>query len=96
MKIIGGKWKPLVLKNLDGKVLRFGELQRLIPDVSKQMLTQALRELQSDGIIKRKIYAKIPPKVEYRLTPKGESLKPVLLAMEEWEMKKNTMASSKG
>ena len=82
--IIGGKWKPLILYYLKGGTLRFGELQRLIPGATKKMLTQQLRELERDDIINRKVYAEVPPKVEYSLTIHGESLRPILELMAAW------------
>ncbi|HEY9757527.1 MAG TPA: helix-turn-helix domain-containing protein [Oculatellaceae cyanobacterium] len=83
--LIGGKWKSLILYYLiDRKVVRFGELRRLLPRVTAQMLSAQLRELEADGLISRKIYTQIPPKVEYRLTGFGETLAPVILAMTEW------------
>ncbi len=82
--IIGGKWKPLILFFLEGKTRRFGELHKLIPGMTKKMLTQHLRELERDEIVHRKIYAEVPPKVEYSLTRHGESLKPILKLMSKW------------
>ena len=82
--IIGGKWKPLILFYLEGRTRRFGELRRLIPGLTKKMLTQHLRELERDEIIHRKVYAEVPPKVEYSLTRHGESLKPILKLMSAW------------
>jgi DNA-binding HxlR family transcriptional regulator len=82
--IIGGKWKPLILFYLQGKKRRFGELHRLVPETTKKMLTQRLRELEQDGIVRRKIYAQVPPRVEYSLTRHGESLRPILKLMSAW------------
>ena len=82
--IIGGKWKPLIIFYLESGTKRFGQLQKLIPGMTKKMLTQHLRELESDGIIHRKVYAEVPPKVEYSLTRHGESLKPILKLMSAW------------
>jgi DNA-binding HxlR family transcriptional regulator len=82
--VIGGKWKPLVIYYLEEKTRRFGELQKLIPGMTKKMLTQHLRELERDGVISRKVYAEVPPKVEYSLTHHGESLKPILKLMSAW------------
>jgi DNA-binding HxlR family transcriptional regulator len=79
--IIGGKWKPLILYYLESGTLRFNELQKRIPGMTKKMLTQHLRELERDEVIRRKVYAVVPPKVEYSLTRHGESLKPLLKAM---------------
>jgi len=85
--IIGGKWKPMILFYLEGGTLRFGELRRLIPAMTKKMLTQHLRELERDEVIHRKVYAVVPPKVEYSLTRHGESLKPILKLMSAWGRK---------
>jgi DNA-binding HxlR family transcriptional regulator len=82
--IIGGKWKPPLLFHLEGRTRRFCELQRLIPGLTKKMLTQHLRELERDGIVHRKVYAEVPPRVEYSLTRHGESLKPILKLMSAW------------
>jgi DNA-binding HxlR family transcriptional regulator len=82
--IIGGKWKPPLLFHLEGRTRRFCELQRLIPGLTKKMLTQHLRELERDGIVRRKVYAEVPPRVEYSLTRHGESLKPILKLMSAW------------
>jgi len=84
VSIIGGKWKPPILSRLVEGKKRFGELQRLVPNITKKMLTQQLKELEQDGIIERKVYHQVPPKVEYSLSEYGESLKPVLKAMEAW------------
>ena len=78
------EWKPLILQQLKIDKQRFGELQRLIPEINKQMLTKNLRELEKAGIILRKVYAVVPPKVEYSLSETGESLIPVLEVMEDW------------
>ncbi len=82
--IIGGKWKPLTLYYLQDGVHRFGQLQKLIPAATKKMLTQRLRELERDDIIRRKVYAQVPPRVEYSLTRHGQSLKPILESMSAW------------
>jgi DNA-binding HxlR family transcriptional regulator len=84
IKIIGGRWKVLIIRELVSGEKRFGELQRSLQGITQKMLTQQLRELEEDGIVHREIYAQIPPKVEYSLTPLGESLKPILYAMHEW------------
>jgi DNA-binding HxlR family transcriptional regulator len=85
--IIGGKWKPSILFFLEGRTCRFGELQKLIPGMTKKMLTQHLRDLERHEIIRRKVYAEVPPKVEYSLTKHGESLKPILKLMSAWGTK---------
>jgi DNA-binding HxlR family transcriptional regulator len=82
--LIGGKWKGVILYHLmDGKK-RFGELRKFMPSVTQRMLTKQLRELESDGLIHRKIYKVVPPKVEYSLTEKASPLKPIIVALEQW------------
>ena len=85
--IIGGKWKPLILFYSEGRTRRFSELKRLIPQLTKKMLTQHLRELERDEIIRRKVYPEVPPRVEYSLTRHGETLKPILKLMSAWGTK---------
>jgi DNA-binding HxlR family transcriptional regulator len=82
---INARWKLPILANLHAAgSLRFSELERSIPDASQKMLTQHLRELEDDGIVSRKVYPQIPPKVEYRLTEKGLALGPVFASLERW------------
>lgn len=84
MTLLGGKWKPIVLFHISNGTNRFGALQRAIPDVSKQMLTTQLRELESDGILHREVFPVVPPRVEYSLTDLGLSMLPVVDAMRAW------------
>lgn len=84
LKIIGGKWKTVILYHLLNKTIRFNEFQRIMPDISQRMLTRQLRELEKDGIIHRKVYNEIPPKVEYSMTEFGYTLKPIILSMRDW------------
>jgi len=85
LSLIDGKWKIVVLyKLLQGGTLRFNELRRLIPGVTQRMLTHQLRELEADGLIVRVVYAQVPPRVEYSLSARGQSLEPVLLALKHW------------
>lgn len=82
--IIGGKWKAMVLWALKKDVKRNGELKKMIPNISQKMLTQQLRELESVGIVDRIVYPVIPPKVEYKLTNRGEKLIPILEQLHDW------------
>ena len=84
IEIIGGRWKVLILQELFGGVRRFSELHRALAGISHRTLTQQLRELEGHGIIRRKIYREVPPKVEYSLTPMGETLRPVIGVMHDW------------
>ncbi|RBL88951.1 winged helix-turn-helix transcriptional regulator [Chitinophaga flava] len=84
LKIIGGKWKPLILHLVGTEMNRFGLLKKCMPDISKHMLTQQLRELEQDGLISRSVYAEMPPRVEYALTPKGDSMLSITAAILEW------------
>ncbi|WP_082653293.1 helix-turn-helix domain-containing protein [Aureimonas sp. AU22] len=82
--LIDGKWKSVVLFHLLSGTLRFGELRRQIPTVTPRMLTNQLRELEEDGLVERKVYAQVPPKVEYSLSPLGRTMEPILLALKGW------------
>lgn len=85
LDIIGGKWKTLILWHLGvGGTKRFSEVKKSLPGITQKMLTQQLRELEADGMINRKIYAQVPPKVEYSLTEEGQSLMPILGTMCKW------------
>lgn len=84
MGVIGGKWKLLILHLITNDINRFGKMSMILKDISKQMLTTQLRELENDGIVERKIYAEIPPRVEYFLTEKGKSLQPIIRLMANW------------
>jgi DNA-binding HxlR family transcriptional regulator len=84
---IGGKWKSLVLCSLKDGKLRFSQINKKLPEITQRMLTKTLRELEKDRIINRKVYAEVPPKVEYSLTPKGESVLPILDSLCEWGKK---------
>src|ERR1051325_3854290 len=87
MGVIGGKWKILILYLISNDINRFGKLNMLLKNISKQMLTAQLRELERDGILRRVIYPEIPPRVEYFLTEKGIALQPVFAALREWGFK---------
>ncbi len=82
--LISGKWKLLILRELMSGTKRFSELKRNIPGITQKMLTKQLRDLERAGLIERKVYPEVPPRVEYSLTPLGESLKGIFDAMHEW------------
>jgi DNA-binding HxlR family transcriptional regulator len=84
LSVIGGKWKVIILWHLRDGVKRFGELQRLVRGISQKMLTQELRDLEENGLVRRKVYPVVPPKVEYSLTETGWSLQPVLEQLSRW------------
>lgn len=84
LELIGGKWKGVILWHLRSKTLRFSQLKRRLPGVTQKMLTQQLRELERDGLVHREVYAEVPPRVEYSLTPEGKTLVPLLTMMCEW------------
>lgn len=84
LRLIGGKYKSLILWHLIDGAMRYGEIQKTIPQATPKMLTQQLRELESDRLIHREIFPVIPPKVEYSLTEFGRSLNPILTAMYKW------------
>ncbi|MFO0892769.1 MAG: helix-turn-helix domain-containing protein [Isosphaeraceae bacterium] len=84
LDVLGGKWKPLILWNLQSGRRRFGELKRLVAGISEKVLIQQLRELEADGIVHRKAYPEIPPRVEYSLTPFGVSLKEAMTPLCQW------------
>jgi len=84
VNIIGGKWTLLILRDLFEGTKRFGELRKSLTSVSPKTLTDKLRALENDGIIQRRIYPEVPPRVEYSLTKRGQSLKDIFDAMQEW------------
>jgi len=86
LTLISDKWKVLILRDLIGGTKRFGELKKSIGSVSQKVLTAQLRDMESKGLLTRKIYAEVPPRVEYTLTKTGYSLKPVLDSMAQWGM----------
>jgi DNA-binding HxlR family transcriptional regulator len=84
LAVIGGRWKVLILHELFQGVRRFNELRRSLVGITHRTLTQQLREMEANGLVDRKVYAQIPPKVEYSLTDLGKTLKPILTAMHNW------------
>jgi DNA-binding HxlR family transcriptional regulator len=96
LSLIGGKWKPVILFCVAGGVNRFGSMRRAIPAVTKQMLTQQLREMENGGLIHRRIFAEVPPRVEYSLTERGKSVLPVIHAMRDWGVRDAAVAYASG
>ena len=84
LTLIGDKWKVLILRDLLPGTKRFGELKKSIGTVSQKVLTAQLRDMENSGLVNRKVYAEVPPRVEYSLTELGQSLKPILDAMQDW------------
>lgn len=84
---IGGKWKPVILFLIRKECNRFSMLQRAIPEISKQMLVNQLRELEADKIVDRTVFPEVPPRVEYSISEYGETLLPVIDVMQEWGLK---------
>ncbi len=87
LRVIGGRWKVLILRELLMGTKRFGQLHRSLNGITQKMLTQQLREMEDDGIVHREVYLQVPPKVEYSLTELGASLHLVLDAMHQWGLK---------
>lgn len=84
VRLIGNKWKLLILRNLMSRPWRFNELRKDLDGISQKVLTESLRSMESDGIIVRTVYAEVPPRVEYSLSSLGETLRPILDAMQVW------------
>ena len=95
LKILEGRWKLIILFHLfGGKVLRFSDLERAIPAISQKMLTQQLRQMEADGVVRRTVYQEVPPKVEYRLTQWGQALCPALDGLLKWAELRDRMADN--
>ncbi len=84
VQLIGSKWKLLIIRNLLARPWRFNELKKDLAGISQKVLTDSLREMEADGIITRTVYPEVPPHVEYALSPLGDTLRPILDAMETW------------
>ena len=98
LKVLSGKWTLMILCQLAKRVARFNELKRTIPGITQHMLTTSLRELEANGLVQRTIYAEVPPRVEYKMTPHGRALKPVIEALAHWgslHLKRNKLQKSK-
>ena len=87
VQLIGSKWKLLILRNLLGRPWRFNELRKSLEGISQKVLTDSLRSMEEDGIITRTVYPEVPPRVEYALSELGESMRPIIQAMEEFGLK---------
>ncbi len=84
LEVIGGKWKGILLYHLFDGTKRFNELRKLVPAITQRMLTRQLRELEADGVVARRVYAQVPPKVEYSMTQMGLELEPILRELQQW------------
>ena len=84
LDVIGGKWKGVILYHLMERTYRFGELRKTMPGITQHVLTKQLRELEDDGLVNRRVYAQVPPKVEYSLTDDGRSLEDIIMKMHAW------------
>ena len=84
VQLIGSKWKLLILRNLLQRPWRFNELKRSLDGISQKVLTDSLRSMEEDGLITRTVYQEVPPHVEYALSETGESMRPILMAMQSW------------
>lgn len=84
LNVLGGKWKLLILSYLLTGTRRYGELRRLLPEITEKMLIQELREMEQDGVVQRTVYQQVPPKVEYTLTDHGRRVQPLLDSLLEW------------
>ena len=95
LMLISDRWKVLILRDLLSGTKRFGELKKSIGSISQKVLTSNLRSMEEDGLLTRKVYAEVPPRVEYTLTELGESLQPILLAMQQWGLEYQEMQLNK-
>ena len=84
VQLIGNKWKLLIIRNLRIRPWRFNEVQKNLDGISQKVLTDSLRSMEADGLITRTVYAEVPPRVEYALSELGETMRPILDAMEAW------------
>ena len=95
LMLISDRWKVLILRDLLSGTKRFGELKKSIGSISQKVLTSNLRYMEEDGLLTRKVYAEVPPRVEYTLTELGKSLQPILLAMQQWGLEYQEMQFKK-
>lgn len=82
--LVDGKWKSVVMFHLLERTMRFNEIRRQLPSVTQRMLTNQLRELEADGLVERRVFPQVPPRVDYSLTPLGRSMEPILMALKAW------------
>lgn len=95
LMLISDRWKVLILRDLLSGTKRFGELKKSIGSISQKVLTSNLRSMEEDGLLTRKVYAEVPPRVEYTLTELGKSLRPILCAMQQWGLEYQEMQFKK-
>ena len=93
--LLSGKWKLEIMWLLNQRVYRFGELRKAIPGITQHMLTAQLRELEADGLVSRKVFAEVPPRVEYQITPKAQGLGPTMEALTAWWKEYGTSVPAK-
>lgn len=96
VQLIGSKWKLLIIRNLRMRPWRFNELQKNLEGISQKVLADSLRALESDGLVTRTVYAEVPSRVEYALSELGETMRPILDAMEQWGAGYKVMAGERG
>ena len=84
---IGNKWKPIIINVIGGRTIRFGQLDAIIPHITRKVLTEQLKELEEDGLLERLAYKELPPRVEYKLSEKGLAFLPILENIKEWNLK---------
>ena len=84
LSLIGDKWKILIIRDLLDGTKRFSQLKKSLPGISQKVLTQNLRAMEESGLLHREVFAEVPPRVEYTLTPRGYSIKPILMSLAEW------------
>jgi DNA-binding HxlR family transcriptional regulator len=90
---IGNKWKPIIINVIGTRTIRFGQLDAIVPNISRKVLTEQLKELEEDGLLERFAYKEIPPRVEYKLSEKGLAFLPILESIKEWQGKFEKMST---
>src|ERR1700761_9434432 len=92
---IGNKWKPIIINVISTRSIRFGQLDAIVPHISRKVLTEQLKELEEDGLLERLAFKELPPRVEYKLSEKGVAFLPILEAIKEWNLKYEVATISK-